>query len=277
MVFQNYALFPHLTVWQNVAYGLRLRQKKAEVIREKIEAVLELLEIGMTANRYPNQLSGGQQQRVALARALVLEPDLLLFDEPLSNLDAQLRLQMRKEIRNLQKRLNITTIYVTHDQEEALTISDRIVLMHRGKVEQVGTPEEIYFRPRSRFAAEFLGEANFISGQLRGTTADDLAFCFETGSYLALQSACFTDANALVEGPAVIMIRPEAVIFDPLGSYEGTIVEEVFLGSHRQYLVQAFGTTLKMNRQWDEQDGDYLIGSRVRFRLDTKGVQVLYG
>lgn len=163
LVFQNYALFPHLSVYENVAYGLRLQRLPNSLIKEKINDILEQVDLLGLENRMPNELSGGQQQRVALARALVMEASVLLFDEPLSNLDAKLRLQMRSEIHALQRRLNITSIYVTHDQEEAMALSDRIVIMNHGVVEQMGSPEEIYRRPVSAFVASFIGQANFVT------------------------------------------------------------------------------------------------------------------
>jgi len=162
MVFQSYAIFPHLNVLENITYGLRIKKLAAAEIRRKADEVMKLTQLTGLEDRAPNQLSGGQQQRVALARALVVEPKVLLFDEPLSNLDAKLREEMRFEIRDLQKRLGITAIYVTHAQEEALVMSDRIAIIHQGKLAQLGTPEEIYERPRSRFVADFIGFLGFI-------------------------------------------------------------------------------------------------------------------
>ncbi|MCE4610738.1 MAG: ABC transporter ATP-binding protein [Desulfurococcales archaeon] len=164
MVFQNYALWPHMKVYDNVAYGLKIRKLSPEEIRRRVKWALELVGLSGLEDRYPHQLSGGQQQRVALARALVVEPRVLLLDEPLSNLDAHLRLRMREELVSLQKRLGITTIYVTHDQEEALSISDRIAVMNKGKIEQVGTPEEIYNKPTTLFTATFIGRVTVIEG-----------------------------------------------------------------------------------------------------------------
>src|SRR5512136_2941419 len=164
MVFQSYAIFPHLTVFENIAYGLKIKKLSGDEIKRKVSGVMALTELQGLENRAPNQLSGGQQQRVALARALVMEPKLLLMDEPLSNLDAKLREQMRTEIRRIQKRLGITSVYVTHDQVEAMTLSDQVVVMNQGKIEQIGPPTEIYRRPRSRFVADFIGRANFVQG-----------------------------------------------------------------------------------------------------------------
>src|SRR5574344_1667988 len=173
MVFQNYAIFPHLTVKENVGYGLKARKLPKEQIDAKVAAALKLVQISHLAERKPNELSGGQQQRVALARAFVIEPSVLLMDEPLSNLDAKLRVQMRSVIKKLQKRLGITTIYVTHDQEEALAISDRIAVMNSGDIMQVGTPEEIYRKPANPFVAGFIGISNFIDATVDAGTDNE--------------------------------------------------------------------------------------------------------
>ena len=162
MVFQSYAIFPHLNVFENIAYGLKIKKLSRAEIKRKVAGVLELTELQGLENRAPNQLSGGQQQRVALARALVMEPKVLLFDEPLSNLDAKLRVQMRSEIRRIQQELGITSVYVTHDQDEAMVLSDQIVIMHKGRVQQVGSAIGIYRRPANRFVADFIGRANFL-------------------------------------------------------------------------------------------------------------------
>ncbi len=199
MVFQEYALFPHMTVFENVAYGLRMRRLAAAQIRERVERVLALVGLEGQEEKYPHQLSGGQQQRVAVARALVIEPEVLLLDEPLSNLDAKLRLRVREELRELQRRLRITTVYVTHDQEEALSLSDRIAVMDRGRVLQVGTPEEIYFRPRTRFVAEFVGIANFIEGEVISEGWVRVA------GHLLQAEGCGGSGRVL------LMVRPEAI------------------------------------------------------------------
>lgn len=173
MVFQSYALFPHLTVRGNVEFGLKLKKLSKDNRIEKVDSVLSMMGIAQYADRYPHQLSGGQQQRVALARALVMEPKVILFDEPLSNLDAKLRIKMRSEIRSLQKKLNITSIFVTHDQAEALTMADKIVVMSEGKIEQVGSPWDIYHHPINRFVASFLGTANFINAKVLDVVHDN--------------------------------------------------------------------------------------------------------
>ena len=168
MVFQSYALFPHLNIWENIAYGLRVAKLPQDEIIRRTNDVVELMQLKGMEKRFPNQLSGGQQQRVALARAVVIEPSVLLFDEPLSNLDAKLRESMRDELRALQQRLGITSLYVTHDQSEAMAISDKVVIMKDGVICQQGTPQEIYEQPASRFVANFIGKANFIDGTFRG-------------------------------------------------------------------------------------------------------------
>ncbi len=166
MVFQNYALFPHMTVFDNVAFGLKMRKVGSSELKRRVAQVLDLVQLTQMHQRYPRQLSGGQQQRVALARAIVIEPYVLLLDEPLSNLDAKLRKAMQTELRDLQRRLGITAIYVTHDQEEAMTVSDRIVVMDHGQIMQIGTPTEVYRKPANEFVAGFIGQVNFIRGRL---------------------------------------------------------------------------------------------------------------
>jgi spermidine/putrescine ABC transporter ATP-binding subunit len=205
MVYQNYALFPHMTVFDNIAFGLRMRRLPRQEITARVERVLELTRLASMADRFPSQLSGGQQQRVALARAVVIKPVLLLLDEPLSNLDAKLRSNVRQEIRALQQSLSITTLFVTHDQEEALSISDRVAIMNRGCLEQVGSPVDVYCRPRSTFVADFVGSANILAGHVHGSRAD--------GAELHLRDGCrvFLGASPEVtEGhPLAIAIRPE--------------------------------------------------------------------
>ena len=172
MVFQTYALFPHLTIYENVAYGLRVKKLPASEIHARTQKAINLMQLDSMEKRFPNQLSGGQQQRVALSRAIVFEPKVLLFDEPLSNLDAKLREQMRDELRLLQQRLGITSLYVTHDQAEAMAISDKVVIMKDGIIMQMGSPQAVYERPENRFVANFIGKSNFIEGKLIEKNAD---------------------------------------------------------------------------------------------------------
>jgi ABC-type Fe3+/spermidine/putrescine transport system ATPase subunit len=202
MVFQSYAIWPHMTVFENVAYGLRVRRKSAAEIKEKVGHALDLVQMGTFASRHASQLSGGQQQRVALARACAFSPTVLLFDEPLSNLDAKLRGDMRIELRELQHRLGVTSVYVTHDLEEALAMSDRIIVMRGGHIEQSGSPGEIYNYPRTEFVADFVGSANLIQGRLR----PDLTF---RDGEVALETACGQIVHGVAHGR---MAGPEATM-----------------------------------------------------------------
>ncbi len=206
MVFQNYALWPHMTVFQNVAYGLRLRGLGSEALRARVAEGLRKVNLVGLESRYPGQLSGGQQQRVALARALVLSPDILLLDEPLSNLDAKIRVQVRAEIRKLQQELGITTVYVTHDQEEALSLSDRVAVMREGRVLQLGVPRELYERPRSRFVADFVGTNNLIPGTVAGREGEMLLVETALGPIRARPMGTVGPGQA-----CVLAIRPENV------------------------------------------------------------------
>jgi putative spermidine/putrescine transport system ATP-binding protein len=229
MVFQSYALFPNMTVAENVGFGLRVARMPPAQQRTRVAEMLELVQLGGYERRYPTQLSGGQQQRVALARALALRPRLLLLDEPLSALDAQIRVALRQEIRALQRRFGITTIYVTHDQEEALSLSDRIVVMHRGLVEQIGTPEVIYHRPATRFVASFVGTLNLLDARV----IDPSQGVVQLGDQrLALGAPLAHPAGAAV----VLALRPEALAFDDglapdAPRLTGSVVTTEFLGT----------------------------------------------
>jgi putative spermidine/putrescine transport system ATP-binding protein len=229
MVFQSYALFPNMTVAENVGFGLKVAKRPAAEIRARVEEMLELIKLPTLAGRYPYQLSGGQQQRVALARAIAIKPQVLLLDEPLSALDAKIRVSLREEIKTVQRELGITTIYVTHDQEEALSMSDRIVVMNEGRVEQIGTPFEVYNYPRTRFVASFVGTLNILRARVidaaRGQiTIDDQAIVARRGI-----------ADAKVDAIRLVALRPEAVsLADPGGErnrMRGTIEDVSFLGS----------------------------------------------
>ncbi|WMS41399.1 ABC transporter ATP-binding protein [Acuticoccus sp. MNP-M23] len=216
LVFQNYALFPHLTVGQNVAFGLEMRSVPKAEIDTKIVEALKLVRLDHLIDRLPRQLSGGQQQRVALARALAFRPDVLLLDEPLSNLDAKLRGEVRVEIRNLQQRLGITTVMVTHDQEEALTMADRLVVMRAGGIRQIGTQQDLYERPSDHFVADFVGRSSFLKGTM-------------SGHDLTTRGGLHVRCAATVEGPAVMALRPERVFVDtkPIADVENTFEGKV--------------------------------------------------
>src|SRR5712692_829203 len=209
-VFQNYALFPHLTVFENVAYGLRVRRLAEATIRTRVGRVLELVGLPGYERRFTNQLSGGEQQRVAVARAVVVEPQLLLFDEPLSNLDAKLRVQMREELSRLQRQLAITTVYVTHDQEEAMAISDRIAVMRQGTIAQTGTAEELYGAPRSAFVAQFIGRVNLVEVRVLGATNGRVSVEL-WGSPITVR----TDDRYAAGQRLLLVLRPEALSLVP--------------------------------------------------------------
>jgi len=241
MVFQDYALFPHMSVFENVAYGLKIGGVRGEEIRKRVERVLADLGLAGLGNRMPGMVSGGQQQRVALARALVMEPEILLLDEPLSNLDAKLRVTVRAELRQIQQRVGITTVYVTHDQEEALSLSDRVAVMNQGEVIQYGTPWEVYYTPASVFVADFVGTANFLRGRIR--SAEPKAFTLE---FLGQPIRVEAPGEGLRSGEeAVLSIRPEAVQIsgDPpngpeVNILEGGIRTHSFVGQWVRYWVQ---------------------------------------
>jgi ABC-type Fe3+/spermidine/putrescine transport system ATPase subunit len=244
MVFQSYALWPHKTVFGNVAFGLRVRRQPASAIRAKVAEVLRLVGLADLATRYPRQLSGGQRQRVALARALAVEPEVLLLDEPLSNLDAQLRVRMRNDIRALQQRLGITMVYVTHDQEEALSISDRVVVMNQGRIEQIDAPEAVYRHPVSVFVAGFIGHASFLDGDVKHVNGDYVTVCvgelkFRARAYRPLQ------VNQRVQ----LAIKAEDVRLKPPATEIGNTLEAVcesaaYLGTTTRWHLRSGPFTL---------------------------------
>lgn len=231
MVFQSYALFPHMTVEENIGYGLRFREVKKEKKDERVNRIMNLVGLEGMGKRAPGQLSGGQQQRVALARALVVEPQVLLFDEPLSNLDAKLREHMREEIRGIQQRLKITAIYVTHDQSEAMALSDKIVVMNKGKIEQVGSPRDVYQRPESKFVADFIGKVNFLPGQLgqaQGKGAEVKVFD---------QTIRVEQVTKKLGHEVLVVARPEALVLSQDQGIPVEVESAVYLGSALEYRV----------------------------------------
>ncbi|HEY2967594.1 MAG TPA: ABC transporter ATP-binding protein [Casimicrobiaceae bacterium] len=276
-VFQNYALFPHLSVFENVAYGLRVRGQGGESIAQSVGEVLALVGLTGYEQQFSGQLSGGEQQRVALARAIVIHPRVLLFDEPLSNLDAKLRVQMRREIRDLQRRLGITTIYVTHDQEEAMAVSDRIAVMNQGSVMQIGTAEDLYHRPESPFVAQFVGRVNLLGGrvvEIAGNTAR-----IETlGGVIAAKAV----PEGIAPGDAVqLVLRPEAIEVVRDGAANGlltaTVVSRAFLGEKIEYLLRCGDATLQIVR-YNAGPGEVIAeGATVALRVVEDAVAVLPG
>jgi ABC-type Fe3+/spermidine/putrescine transport system ATPase subunit len=244
MVFQNYALWPHMTVRANVTYGLKLRKLSGDEIQRRLAAGLAKVNLAGLEDRYPGQLSGGQQQRVALARALVLNPDILLLDEPLSNLDAKIRVQVRAEIRKLQKDLGITTVYVTHDQEEALSLSDRVAVMRDGHILQVAAPKELYERPASRFVADFVGTNNFLAGTCRGAEGETLVVETPLGPVRARRR------DGLAAGArCVLAIRPENIALGRAddNTFTGRVVLASYLGNTLRYDVEVSGLVVKLD------------------------------
>ncbi len=265
MVFQSYAIFPHLTVFENTAYGLRVQRLPKAEINQRVDRVLELVELEGYGNRTPEQLSGGQQQRVALARALVMEPKVLLMDEPLSNLDAKLREQMRSEIRHIQKQIGITSVYVTHDQTEAMTMSDRIVVMNEGRIEQVGSPTKIYRRPSNRFVADFIGRANFVKGTVRGLENGRLAV-ESLGSTLSVAAS---HNNFKIGQDVTLVIRPEMMMIDPPANahVEGIVREAAYLGSMVEYDVAVDGQLLSLVEYDPRRTTIHTEGERVQVQF----------
>ena len=240
MVFQSYAIWPHMTVFDNVAYGLRVRKLPRAEVAEQVDRALGLVQMREFATRPASNLSGGQQQRVALARAVAFSPTVVLFDEPLSNLDAKLRAEMRVELRELQRRLDITSVYVTHDQEEALAISDRVIVMNHGGIEQIGTPEAIYNRPKSRFVADFVGSANLIGGRLRNAPNGPGPVLFETKGGVLLQARASHpprgDEDRVAIRTAYIDLAAGPLNGAP-NAAAGNIRQRLFHGDFIQYIV----------------------------------------
>ena len=275
MVFQNYAIFPYLTVFENVAYGLRARRVPPADLTRRAEEALRLVQMETLADRRPDQLSGGQQQRVALARAMAIRPRLLLMDEPLSNLDAKLRVEMRTEIRRLQKELGITTIYVTHDQEEALAISERLAVMNAGRVEQVGLPWDVYLAPRSAFVAQFIGASNALTGILVETD----------GEWAQVQIGGWTLRARRVDGVTgrvLAVFRPEAVDLLSDGGEcpaatvgEGVVVNREFLGAILRYRLRLLdGSLVHLDKHKPDPAGLRKEGERVRFAVRPADVML---
>jgi iron(III) transport system ATP-binding protein len=248
MVFQSYAIWPHMTIAQNVAFPLRIRKAGKRARQAKVAEVLELVELSHLADRYPHQLSGGQRQRVALARALVYEPTVLLLDEPFSNLDAKLRERARSWLKRLQHQLGLTTVFVTHDQDEAMQMSDRILVMDEGRIQQIATPEDVYRRPANRFVASFLGRCNFLPGVVRARRADGTLEIALHGEHLSLLAAA---SDVPVGTSVTIAIRPESIqlvettddgpaaVVHDANALDVTMTEESFLGDHYEYAVAA--------------------------------------
>jgi iron(III) transport system ATP-binding protein len=277
-VFQNYALFPHLSVFENVAYGLRVRKQPETELSRAVDEVLALVGLRGHERQLPHQLSGGEQQRVALARAIVIRPRVLLFDEPLSNLDAKLRVHMRREIRELQRSLSITTVYVTHDQEEAMAVSDRIAVMSQGTIVQEGTAEDLYHRPASEFVAHFIGRASLLAGRVVGAGAGGIGVEV-AGTRIEVASPGAPPSP----GAAVrLVLRPEAVELRPAdgrppdaGVLTGTVLSRTFLGEKVEYQVRVGEALLQVTRYNAGAPETLQPGQAVLVRLPMDGVALL--
>ena len=268
MVFQNYAIFPHLNVADNVAYGLKARKVPKEQIVPRVDEALKMVQIDQLKTRQPNELSGGQQQRVALARAFVIEPGVLLMDEPLSNLDAKLRVQMRTTIKKLQRRLGITTVYVTHDQEEALAISDRIAVMNQGNIMQIGKPEEIYRKPANPFVANFIGVSNFIDCTVDGQDPASATVHLHDGHSFQMP------LRKPYSGEVILSARPEQLFFSEQG-LPGKVNMSTFLGDFIQYEVElSTGQVLELNEYTKDVDGAKNDGEEVHISFDPRRVSL---
>ncbi len=268
MVFQSYALFPHMSVIQNVGYGLTMSKLPKHEVEERAQAGLKLVGLSGYEKRLPSELSGGQQQRVAVARALVLEPEVLLFDEPLSNLDAKLRRHVREEIRDLQQELNLTVVYVTHDQEEALAVSDRIIVMKEAVIAQKGTPHELYETPKSRFVADFIGDANLVTGTLQAISPD-------TGTVMLEDLTLELPHQGLAPGSVTVAIRPEAILLKPQteAGIHGVIRKATYLGGHMDYTVEtSLGELFVMDAV---MDAVHEAGDEVHLQLKRRGVSLV--
>jgi iron(III) transport system ATP-binding protein len=270
MVFQNYAVWPHKTVFENVVFGLRIRKTPTAKARELVDKTLAMVNLSGYENRYPSELSGGQQQRVALARSLVVEPEILLLDEPLSNLDAKLREHMRTELKHIQRRTGITFIYVTHDQAEALALSDHIAVLNEGKLQQYGTPLEVYGRPANRIVADFMGNVNLVPASVLGKSGSkDMV---RIGADLDVETALPTDLASHKD--VEIGVRPEDILLGPASGAKSTgkIHERVFLGNFTEYYVAlASGTTLRVQSHPKQI---FEIGDTVGVSVDGSQISV---
>jgi iron(III) transport system ATP-binding protein len=282
MVFQNYALWPHMDVWNNVAYGLKMRHVSEGDKKKRVARALETVQMQAYADRLPNQLSGGEQQRVALARALVIEPDVVLLDEPLSNLDAKLRLEMRAQIKEIHRKIERTMIYVTHDQAEALSMADRIAVMRRGRIVQVGTPRQLYTRPESAFVAEFIGGTNLLPGRLEDA-GDLLTVKTQVGIVHALNGVKGTARGNLV----LCSVRPESVRLRPadesnsatpsgqINQLIGEVQSIMYLGDSEQYSLRLADDTVVLAVEHNPTTRKAEVGDRVALQLDARDVVVL--
>jgi ABC-type Fe3+/spermidine/putrescine transport system ATPase subunit len=272
LVFQEYALFPHMTIFENISYGLKIQKIPMEQRREKVADMLRMFNLEGLEKRFPKELSGGQQQRVAFARALVMGQDILLMDEPLSNLDAKLRVEVRTELRQIQRKLKITTIYVTHDQDEALSMSDIIAVMRKGKIEQIGTPWEIYFKPANRFVADFIGVVNFLKATVERVSDEGT-----TVRFLDSQIDVRTEKKLVPGQEVTLTVRPECLSFTENAEkgniLGGEVADSSFLGRMTRYWVRAAGQEFIVD-ETNPSSFEARVG-RVFLALDTSKIHLL--
>jgi spermidine/putrescine ABC transporter ATP-binding subunit len=280
MVYQSYALFPHMTLFENVAFGLRMRRLPAHSIAERVGQALELVRLTGLEGRKPGQLSGGQQQRVALARAIVIQPTVLLLDEPLSNLDAKLRKRMQLELKAVQRAVGITAIHVTHDQEEALTLADTVVIMNNGRIEQIGAPREVYTRPRSTFVADFIGKCNFLKGQVTGCdeSSGTMTFTVQTNNVLIIRGDSAIPTGKFGEA----FIRPERITLRRGGGaptenmFDAEVDQVIFTGSVVTIKVRTVtGLNLAVDRPSGGPEGELQLGDKVKVALPPDEVRLI--
>lgn len=269
-LFQNYALWPHMTVYDNIAFGLENLKWKKDDIKARVDEMLKMLKIEEFVARYPAELSGGQQQRVAIARTLAPKPQVLFMDEPLSNLDAKLRVQMRTEIRRIQQEVGITAIYVTHDQSEAMAISDKIIIMDKGIVAQMGTPHEIYYHPVNEFVADFIGEANFLHGPMLGEDSGYAVLDIE-GNKTRVELS----PKMKVGENYTVVLRPEAASLADEGGLPCKVVLSCFMGSYQNYHVKVGDTLVKLEEHNPKNKKIYNVGDSCHLVFDAASVHVL--
>ena len=270
MVFQNYAIFPNLSVRKNVEFGLKYKHMSKEDMKQEVDKFLQLVHVDQYADRMPERLSGGQQQRVALARALVIQPDVLLMDEPLSNLDAKLRVSMRTEIRRIQQEVGITAIYVTHDQSEAMALSDNIIIMNKGVVAQMGSPQDIYYHPNSEFVADFIGEANFLKGTLEKMDGSHAILNVEGHPTRVPAKAGMTPGAEYT-----VVLRPESALLKDEGGLPCEVVLSCFMGSYQNYHVKVGNSLVKLTDYNPKNKRIYQVGEKCSLVFDPESVHIL--
>ncbi|MBU8789378.1 ABC transporter ATP-binding protein [Oceanobacillus caeni] len=272
MVFQSYALFPHLTVFENVAYGLNIKKVNKKEMIQRTNTVLEIMHLEKLKDRPPSQLSGGQQQRVALARAIVTEPNVLLFDEPLSNLDAKLREYMRDELRKIQQRLGITSLYVTHDQTEAMAISDKVVIMNQGQLQQADSPQNIYIKPKNHFVADFMGKANFIPATIKDCDANTIRIIILNEEITVINNVNFS----IQKGQIVdCVVRPEFWKIDNEGKFNGIVRNATYFGNSVEYEIEINGFLITVSDYEHVKNGMKFEGDTIRLYLEEECVSLL--